>query len=106
MHRAFARSDCAHSELTNPNHFQNTNSFPFTPNSGWVQTHDRQLTYAFTRPFHKQEVVALWVKNSSALMYASGIDLTNKKVGFIDGWYSEEICLARYATAATNPITV
>nr|XP_054756791.1 uncharacterized protein LOC129262819 [Lytechinus pictus] len=59
----------------------------------WVQTYDRLLTFTFSAPYTKGGTVGLFVKNDSFVTYD---DLTNQKVGFIDGWNSDEFCLARY----------
>ncbi|XP_063970801.1 uncharacterized protein LOC129283385 isoform X1 [Lytechinus pictus] len=68
----------------------------------WVQTYNRRLTYYFTVPFTKGGSVALYVKNdSSSVTYD---DLTNQKVGFLDGWNSDEFCLARYKNIAGSTL--
>ncbi|XP_030843608.1 uncharacterized protein LOC115924905 [Strongylocentrotus purpuratus] len=61
--------------------------------TGWVQTLDRLLTYYFTVPYTNGRAVALFAKNDSTVTYN---DLTNLTVGFLDGWNSDEFCLARY----------
>ncbi|XP_003728506.1 uncharacterized protein LOC105442906 isoform X2 [Strongylocentrotus purpuratus] len=61
--------------------------------SGWIQTFDRLLTYSFTKPYMEASKVAIYAKNGSTLPYD---DLTNRKVGFADGWAYDEFCLARY----------
>ncbi|XP_072178564.1 uncharacterized protein [Diadema setosum] len=65
--------------------------------TGWVNTYDRSLTFAFTRAFVKKKDVALYAVNSSPVDYRN---LTGLTVGFIDGWASDERCLARYAESA------
>ncbi|XP_071491043.1 uncharacterized protein [Diadema antillarum] len=66
--------------------------------TGWVNTYDRSLTFAFTRAFvKKQRDVALYAVNSSSVDYRNVKGLT---VGFIAGWAADERCLARYARSA------
>nr|XP_054762352.1 uncharacterized protein LOC129268910 [Lytechinus pictus] len=65
--------------------------------TGWVQSFDRLLTYYFTVPYKKGNTVALFAKTDSTVTYN---DLTNRKVGFLDGWSADEFCLARYTNIA------
>ncbi|XP_041462558.1 uncharacterized protein LOC121413699 [Lytechinus variegatus] len=61
--------------------------------TGWVKTYPRSLTFDFTRAFVKRKDVALYAPRSSTINFRN---LTGLNVGFIDGWASDEHCLARY----------
>ncbi|XP_003723892.2 uncharacterized protein LOC100892647 [Strongylocentrotus purpuratus] len=63
--------------------------------TGWVKTYPRSLTFDFTRAFVKRKDVAIYALNTSTVDYR---DLTGLNVGFIDGWASDEHCLARYVS--------
>ncbi|XP_041471952.1 uncharacterized protein LOC121421334 [Lytechinus variegatus] len=69
--------------------------------TGWIQTLNRRLTYSFTNPYKKGNTVALYAKNDSTVTYN---DLTNRKVGFLDGWNADEFCLARYRNIAGSTL--
>lgn len=65
---------------------------------GWIITSDRSRTLRFTNEFEKRVDVSLWVNSGGSLPGADSNmpDLSNLKVGFVDGWFSDEHCLARY----------
>ena len=67
--------------------------------TGWVGTFDRHRTFAFTDPYGNAETETLFVKKGSSVNWR---DLTGLKVGILDGYSSDEHCLARQ----TDQITV
>ncbi|XP_072178903.1 uncharacterized protein [Diadema setosum] len=74
--------------------------------TGWWQTNDRLLTYSFTSPFSKQRRVGVYVRQGNPSSVASNpVSVSGLKVGFLDGWFADELCLARYA-AASSTVTV
>lgn len=66
--------------------------------AGWIITSDRSRTLKFTNEFEKKVDVSLWVRKGGRLQGADSNmpNLTDLKVGFVDGWFADEHCLARY----------
>lgn len=60
--------------------------------SGWMGTIDRVHVYDFSMEFLKQEEAFFYTKKG--VSFNTG-DLSEKRLGFLDGWASDEKCLIR-----------
>lgn len=62
--------------------------------AGWYGTTDRYRTFDFTNPYSRGEAESLFVKKGSPLATVWK-DITGKKIGILDGWWTDEFCLLR-----------
>lgn len=63
--------------------------------TGYGITYDRSRTFSFTKPYSKLAGVGIYVSNTT-----TNFDWTNlrgRTIGFMNGYSSDEHCLARYA---------
>eukprot|EP00057_Strongylocentrotus_purpuratus_P022840 XP_011677314.1 PREDICTED: uncharacterized protein LOC100892258 [Strongylocentrotus purpuratus] len=63
--------------------------------TGWGITYDRSRSFSFTKPYSKLAGVGIYVSNTT-----TNFDWTNlrgRTIGFMNGFSSDEHCLARYA---------
>ncbi|XP_013421269.1 uncharacterized protein LOC106181409 [Lingula anatina] len=63
--------------------------------TGWFPTIGRVQVFSFSSPFLKPPVSYFFTKTGNAASFSSR-NVANKKIGFIDGWASDEKCLARW----------
>ncbi|XP_072036371.1 uncharacterized protein [Amphiura filiformis] len=69
--------------------------------AGWYGTYDRYRTYTFSEPFGKADPESLYVKPGSPLK-TSWRQQAGKKIGIMDGWWTDEFCLRRNADKFTS----
>ncbi|XP_072023503.1 uncharacterized protein [Amphiura filiformis] len=62
--------------------------------TGWRISRDRQLTFKFTDPFQQKLATVFVVKPGDDKNF-NWRDLTGKKIGFWEGWFSDPNCLNR-----------
>ncbi|XP_013381984.1 uncharacterized protein LOC106152797 [Lingula anatina] len=62
---------------------------------GWFPTIGRVQVFSFSSPFLKPPVSYLFTKPGNAASFSSR-NLANKKIGFIDGFATDEKCLVRW----------
>ncbi|XP_072019215.1 L-arginine-binding protein-like [Amphiura filiformis] len=70
---------------------------------GWVGTFDRHRTFQFTDPYGKAELETLFVKKGAGASF-NWRDLSGKKVGILDGYSSDEHCLAKQTGITGVPL--
>lgn len=62
--------------------------------AGWSQTPERRRAFAFTEPYTKPFPSAFFTLNASKSSFDTS-DMQGKKIGFLDGYASDEHCLNR-----------
>ncbi|KAJ8030916.1 hypothetical protein HOLleu_27463 [Holothuria leucospilota] len=62
---------------------------------GWTNTYDRARTLSFSDDFEKPVDLALWVKPGGTI--PNWPSLANAKLGFLDGWLTDQHCLNQYS---------
>ncbi|XP_013390095.1 uncharacterized protein LOC106158588 [Lingula anatina] len=68
--------------------------------TGWFRTLERIQVFSFSSSFLKPLICYLYVKTGNAVLFPPR-NLANKKIGLVDGWITDEKCLARW-TDVTN----
>ncbi|XP_023933610.1 uncharacterized protein LOC112042739, partial [Lingula anatina] len=63
--------------------------------TGWFPTIGRIQVFSFSSPFLKPPTSYFFTKTGNAASFPSR-NVANKKIGFIDGWASDEKCLAKW----------
>lgn len=63
--------------------------------AGWTNTWDRARTFSFSDDFEKPVDLAIWVKPGGTI--PNWPNLANTKIGFLDGWLTDQHCLDRYS---------
>ncbi|XP_013381979.1 uncharacterized protein LOC106152795 [Lingula anatina] len=63
--------------------------------TGWFRTLERIQVFSFSSSFFKAPISYLYMKTGNAASFPSK-NLANKKIGFVDGWFSDEKCLSRW----------
>lgn len=69
--------------------------------TGWYTTIDRVQVFSFSQPFLKPTQSYLYAKDSDFNFN----DITGKKIGFVDGWASDEKCMARWKTLTGSELS-
>ena len=72
---------------------------------GWSQTLRRLRTFAFSTPFAITFEDAFAVIPGNPTGFDAG-DLTNRKIGFVDGYSTDSSCLARQVDITVHIIVV
>ncbi|KAJ8030917.1 hypothetical protein HOLleu_27464 [Holothuria leucospilota] len=67
---------------------------------GWTNTWDRARTLSFSDDFEKPVDLAIWVKPGGTI--PNWPNLANAKIGFLDGWLTDQHCLDRYSDTISN----
>ncbi len=62
--------------------------------TGWIKSYDRARTFDFSKPFGKPVQYNFVVKSGNPRGF-NPADVTNMKMGFIDGFVSDEFCVGR-----------
>ncbi|XP_013382174.1 uncharacterized protein LOC106152970 [Lingula anatina] len=65
--------------------------------TGWYATVERKHIFAFSKPFFKPTLGYFWVKLGNPGNFNHN-DITGKKIGFVDGWFTNEKCMARWTS--------
>ncbi|KAJ8049485.1 hypothetical protein HOLleu_02252 [Holothuria leucospilota] len=61
--------------------------------AGWISTKARNRTFSFTKPYFKGPYETLWQEKSNATFGRASKDISGARVGFVDGWHTDEFCL-------------
>ncbi|XP_072036373.1 uncharacterized protein [Amphiura filiformis] len=69
--------------------------------TGWYGTYDRYRTFTFSDPYGRGDPESLYAKPGSPLV-TSWREMAGKKIGILDGWWTDEICLNRNADRFTS----
>ncbi|XP_072047796.1 arginine-binding periplasmic protein-like isoform X2 [Amphiura filiformis] len=62
--------------------------------TGWINKYERSRTFRFSDAFSTPDEAAFFVKPGNPLAFDYR-DISNKKIGFIDGFAFDEFCVAR-----------
>ncbi|PIK55311.1 hypothetical protein BSL78_07783, partial [Apostichopus japonicus] len=61
--------------------------------AGMIPTKERNRTFSFSKSYFKGPAEMLWARKNDTVARKLPINVKNQKIGFVDGWHSDEFCL-------------